>query len=69
MEKSQVAGDRGVRRHRSFSKWMCRLKRDWNDHGWGRGLDGRYNCDCFYLDHPQAIRFKNTPKACSSGPG
>jgi hypothetical protein len=65
MEKTQLHGDRGLRRHRSFSKWMRRLKSDWNDHGWGRGLDGTYNCDCFCLDSKQAIRFKDTPKSCS----
>jgi len=53
---------RGVRRWRSYTKFMRRLKRDWNDHGWARGLDGKELCDCFDLTSKAAIRFKDTPK-------
>lgn len=58
MEKSIK---RGVRRWRSYSKWMTRLKKDWNDHGWGTSPDGSPSCECFILTTKQAYRFKDTP--------
>lgn len=52
---------RGERRFRSYSKWMTRLKKDWNEHGWGTLPNGKPVCDCFILTHRQAWRFKDTP--------
>ncbi len=80
MEKSQLYGDRGKRRWRSFTKWMRRLRSDWNEHweGWRPKYEYDENgvcsfspgdptqlCECFNLTSMQAIRFKDTPKMCS----
>lgn len=71
MEKSRK---RAERRWRSYCVWMRRLRRDWNEHGWQRNpigpwrtfqVDGTSLCNCFFLDHPQAYRFKNTPADCA----
>lgn len=68
---------RGERRHRSYSKWMSRLKADWATHGrqysiypvydWG-GPDPKKIvgwrdtlCGCFNLKNKEALRFKDTP--------
>lgn len=80
MEKSHLCGHRGRRRWRSWTKWMRRLKTDWNDHweGWPPKYEWKDGtlcyvspgdptqlCGCFDLADPQAIRFKDTPKPCS----
>ena len=81
MEKSHVFGNRGDRRWRSRKKWFRRLRSDWNDHwgGWSPVYDFKDGavcyvspgdptqlCECFDLTSKQAIRFKDTPKPCSS---
>jgi len=55
---------RALRRQRSYTKFMGRLKRDWNDHGWARDPDGREHCPCFWDPKAQS-RFKDTPKPVS----
>jgi hypothetical protein len=67
---------RALRRWRSWCVWMRRLRGDWNDHGWKRNpppwydgsswrRDGTTLCNCFFLDHREAYRFKNTPNGDS----
>lgn len=67
LEKSRK---RALRRWRSWCVWMRRLRGDWNDHGWKRNpipgyylhqRDGTTLCNCFFLDHKEAYRFKDTP--------
>jgi len=67
LEKSKK---RALRRWRSWCVWMRRLRGDWNSHGWKRDpigpylsgqRDGTRLCNCFFLDHKEALRFKNTP--------
>lgn len=69
---------RAERRHRSYSTWMRRLQRDWDTHRgpwtpkytWENGVctfspgDRTQRCDCYNLQHPQALRFKDTPNNC-----
>lgn len=71
LQKSQK---RAIRRWRSFTKWMRRLKSDWAEHGWRRDpigpnflgqRDGTTLCNCFFLDDPAAYRFKDTPNNCN----
>lgn len=77
MEKPR---DRAERRWRSFTKWMRRLRSDWNDHGWRRDPVPKYDwrdgrlcligwsdslCGCFDLKDMQALRFKDTPNGCN----
>jgi hypothetical protein len=66
---------RGERRWRSYCTWMRRLQRDWDTHRgpwtpkytWENGVctfspgDRTERCDCYNLQHPQALRFKDTP--------
>jgi hypothetical protein len=74
MDKSRK---RGLRRYRSFSKWMSRLKNDWATHGRQYSVHPIYEyvdgkpvkivgwrdtlCKCFDLKNKQAYRFKDTP--------
>lgn len=77
MEKPRI---RAERRWRSFTKWMRRLRADWNDHGWRRDPVPMYEwkdgkscivgwkdslCGCFDLRNKQALRFKDTPNGCN----
>jgi hypothetical protein len=71
LEKSKK---RALRRWRSWCVWMRRLRGDWNDHGWKRNpirsyflgqRDGTTLCNCFFLDHKEAYRFKDTPNESS----
>lgn len=69
---------RAERRHRSYSTWMRRLKRDWDEHRgpwtpkytWEDGVctfspgDRTQRCKCYNLLDPQALRFKDTPNNC-----
>lgn len=70
---------RAERRHRSYCTWMRRLKRDWAEHvgpwspklTWENGVcsfspgDRTERCACYNLEHPQALRFKDTPNQCA----
>lgn len=77
MEKPRT---RALRRWRSFTKWMRRLKRDWNEHGWQWDPRPNYEwvgpdlkivgwrsnlCECFDLANREATRFKDTPNGCN----